>query len=116
MIDVQQRQGSTRSKGPRNRFTTPNKAEEENIYGIRFHLHFVQPPRSKEILNLRAAPIESECFLMDTDVAGEAEQGRRGEERRANVSLPACPSVCMCMRRWGLTSGRFKRPICNPVL
>lgn len=45
------RRGRAPSKGGWwNLFTEPNEADEMAIYGITFHLHFVQPPDQKTAL------------------------------------------------------------------
>lgn len=58
---------------------------------------------------MRAAPIESECFLTDTDVAAEAEPS----QRRGGPEL--CLSVRLCVWRWGVNL-RLKNDHWLPVM
>lgn len=50
MWDTSPEEAGLSPMGLRNLFIEPNKADEKAIYGIMFHLHFVQPPDQKTII------------------------------------------------------------------
>lgn len=50
MCDTSPEEAGLNPRGWWNLFIEPNKADEKAIYGIMFHLHFVQPPDQKTIL------------------------------------------------------------------
>lgn len=50
MWDTSPEEAGLSPMGLWNLFIEPNKADEKAIYGIMFHLHFVQPPDQKTII------------------------------------------------------------------